>query len=216
MNDPATSTIRVVVDLKVKSGYSLIEDGSKGQVVVQLKNAKYKVVLDAGHGDQDPGAISISGKQEKDFNLTMVLKVKKILDQNPNIQVYLTRSDDTFVTLDGRCEFANNLGANVFVSIHGNKWVPSTSGSETYYWRPESLSLANIMHKNLVAAAGLPDRQVRQNDFRVVKYTNMPAVLLEVGYLSSPNDEPQMFNAAFQDRVAGGIANGIKQYLNLN
>jgi N-acetylmuramoyl-L-alanine amidase len=216
-NDPATATIRIVVELTQKADYSLVNNGNPNQVVVklQISQAKYKVVIDPGHGDHDSGAVSITGKYEKDFNLTMGLKVKNLLLQVPQIQPYLTREDDTFIPLDDRFAFANNLGADVFVSIHANKWTPSTNGTETYYYRPESLAFAQVMHKYLIPATGLKDNGIKIGDFRVIHKTTMPAILIENGYLSNANDEAQLFNPQVQDRIASGIVSGIKAYLNI-
>lgn len=214
-NDPATSTIRVVMDLTSRSGYRVIENGATGKVTIEVKQSKNVVVIDAGHGGTDPGAISVTSKKEKDFTLSVALKVQKLLSQVPNVDVYMTRADDTYPTLDGRVAYANNLGANVFVSIHGNNFSATSRGTETYYFRSESLPFAKIMHKHLVAATGFLDRGVKQEDFRVVKYTTMPAVLLEVGYLSNKSEEAQMYNNDFQNRVAQSVVDGIKEYLKI-
>ncbi|MNN62804.1 N-acetylmuramoyl-L-alanine amidase LytC precursor [compost metagenome] len=106
------------------------------------------------------------------------------------------------------------------MSIHGNsldtvKTGVNPSGSETYYTRDESIPLANVMHKHLVAATGLSDRKVRYSSLHVTRETVMPAVLLEVGYLSNASDETLMYTEEFQQRVAEGIVAGIKEYLGL-
>jgi N-acetylmuramoyl-L-alanine amidase len=210
------STVRVVLDLKARTDVSPVASNIANQLVFQLKNAKFKVVLDAGHGGYDPGAGSISGKDEKDFTLSMVKKVKGLLDREPQIQAYLTRSDDTYVGLDERADLANQLGADVFISIHGNKYTPNVSGEETYYCRDDgSVDLANLIHPYLLKATGFTDRGVRQADFRVIKKTTMPAVLLEIGYLSNAGDEAQMYSEDFQNRVAGAIVVAIKDFLNI-
>ncbi|MNV12182.1 Sporulation-specific N-acetylmuramoyl-L-alanine amidase [compost metagenome] len=112
-------------------------------------------------------------------------------------------------------KIANDLKADIFISVHGNSAAPTATGSETYYTRPDSIELAGVMHKYLVEATGLPDRKVRQKSLQVTRETKMPAVLLEVGYLSNKNDEPLMYDDAFQERVAEGIVAGIKEYLGL-
>jgi N-acetylmuramoyl-L-alanine amidase len=216
-NDPVTNTIRVVLDLTQKADYSLVNNGDPNQVVVALQKslAKFKVVIDPGHGDHDSGAVSITGKYEKNFNLTMALKVKNLLSKVQQIQTYLTREDDTFIPLDGRVAFANNLGADLFVSIHANSWTPKTNGTETYYYRPESLAFAQVMHKYLIPATGLKDNGVKIGNFKVIHKTAMPAILLENGYLSNSYDESQLFSPQVQDRIADGIVSGIKAYLNI-
>lgn len=146
--------------------------------------------------------------------MAMALKVGKILEQDSNFEVVLTRSDDTFLELKERAKIANDLKADVFVSIHANSAGSSAAtGSETYYQREASKTLANVMHKHLVQATGLKDRGVRYGNFHVIRETKMPAVLLEVGYLSNKNDEAALFSESFQQRVAQGIADGIKEYL---
>lgn len=213
-NDP--STVRIVVDLKQKIEYNLLEDKSSSEIVVSLKAQRYRVVLDAGHGGHDSGAVSVRGLYEKDFNLSLVKKIAAILEKEPSIDVRLTRKDDTFVELDDRVAFANELKANVFVSVHANKYSkPSVRGIETYYGRDESLDLAALLHSRLLESAGFPDRNVRKADFRVIKYTSMPAVLLECGYLSNEQEEADLFDESLQNRVAAAIAAGIKEYLQI-
>lgn len=215
LNSTEPPTVRIVVDLNKKIDYNLVDTKIPGQLAIALKQARYKVVLDAGHGDQDSGAVSLHKKYEKDFTLAMVTKIAAILKQEPLIDLHLTRTDDTFVELDDRVKFANDLNASLFVSIHGNKYNPTIRGTETYYNRDASLPLANLLHQKIVAAAGFPDRNVRNADFRVIKYTTMPAVLCEIGYLSNAQDEAEMFKEDFQNRVAAAIAAGIKQYLKI-
>jgi N-acetylmuramoyl-L-alanine amidase len=211
------STVRIVLDLKEKAQAIPVQTNFPNQTVLQLKtNAKYKIVLDAGHGGHDSGAVSITGKFEKDFTLSMVKKVSALLEQVPGVEVLMTRIDDTFVELDDRAAFANDNKADVFVSIHGNNYTATTAGVETYYGRDDSIALANKIHPYILAATGFPDRKVRQEDFRVVLKTTMPAVLLEIGYLSNPEEEAPMYTEAFQDRVAAAIVKALKDYLHVN
>jgi N-acetylmuramoyl-L-alanine amidase len=208
------STVRIVLDLKEKAQASPVLTNFPNQAVFLLKtNAKFKIVLDAGHGGHDSGAVSITGKYEKDFNLSMVKKVKALLEREPDVEVLTTRLDDTFVELDDRAAFANDNKADVFVSIHGNNYTATTAGVETYYARDDSIALANRIHPYIVAATGFPDRKVRQENFRVVLKTMMPAVLLEVGYLSNPAEEARMYTDAFQNQLAAAIVNALKVYL---
>ncbi|QHW34429.1 AMIN domain-containing protein [Paenibacillus rhizovicinus] len=176
----------------------------------------YKVVLDAGHGGKDPGALSVNGHKEKEYNLAITLKVKALLDKETKIKPYLTRSDDTFFELADRASIANKLPADLFISFHANMATSATvTGSETYYWRSDSLALAKVMHKHLVAGTGLKDRSVRTGNFHVIRETTMPAVLLEAGYLSNSGDSSVLFNSANQDKIAKEIVAGIKEYLKL-
>ncbi|ERM18898.1 hypothetical protein P615_01100 [Brevibacillus laterosporus PE36] len=132
------------------------------------------------------------------------------------MKVYLTRSDDSFLSsIDRkRTEFANQMGADLFLSIHGNTYTDSTvSGTETYYYRPESLPFAKSIHKHVIEATGFHDRGVKKEDFFVVKDTKMPAVLLEVGYVTNPMEEQKLLKEDFQYRIATSIIEGIQVYL---
>ncbi|KAF9125208.1 hypothetical protein BGX30_000570 [Mortierella sp. GBA39] len=221
------STVRIVIDLNYAKNYAAYPDPSgSGMFIVDLNLAsetptvpvggsgKKVVVIDAGHGAKDPGTIGYSKTKEKDFNLAVALKVGQLLGSEPNIDFVLTRSDDTFLELKDRVKIANDLNADVFVSIHANSAGSSAaSGSETYYQRDASKSLANVLHKYLVQATGLADRGVKYGNFHVIRETKMPAVLLEAGYLSNPKDEATLFSENVQQSVAQG--NGIKEYLGL-
>ncbi|RAP78151.1 N-acetylmuramoyl-L-alanine amidase [Paenibacillus montanisoli] len=221
-------TVRVVLDLLAPTNVQtakedqsiridVLEQTGPAPVVPPPQPKVYKVVLDAGHGGKDPGALAVNGRREKEYNLAITLKVKALLDNEPRIKAYLTRSDDTFVELDDRVAFANNLGADLFLSFHANKATSATvSGAETYYYRGDSIAFANVIHKHLIAGTGFRDRGVRQADFRVIKYTTMPAVLLEAGYLSNSGDTATLFSAAKQSKIAAEIVAGIKAYLKLS
>ncbi|KKO51889.1 N-acetylmuramoyl-L-alanine amidase family protein [Paenibacillus sp. DMB20] len=222
------STVRIVIDLNYAKDYTLhgTEDGSS-LFIVDLNTTsvpapppgsggKKLIVIDAGHGDHDPGAISVSKKREKDFTLAVALKVGKLLEKEKNFDVVMTRSDDTFLELKDRVKIANNLKADAFVSIHANSGPSAATGTETYYKRDSSKALANVIHKHLVQATGLKDRGVRYGNFHVIRETNMPAILLEVGFLSNQNDESKLFDAAVQDRVAQSVIDGLKEYFKVN
>lgn len=223
-NNP--STVRIVLDLNYAKNYELVNAGD-GLIIVDLNkdsstpvtppgtSGKKLVVLDAGHGGTDPGAISVKGRKEKDFNLAVVLKVEALLKNNKNIDLVLTRSGDTYPTLSDRVKIAEKLKADIFISVHANSGAPAASGVETYYTRNSSLELAKVMHKYLVKASGLTDRKVRYASLHVTRETTMPAVLLECGYLSNSKDEALLYSEAFQNKVAEGIVAGIKEYLNI-
>ncbi|MFF2908188.1 N-acetylmuramoyl-L-alanine amidase [Paenibacillus sp. NPDC057934] len=222
--------VRFVIDLTRSKNYSVSVTGDTSKLVVIDLNAptttdpatspgnngRKLVVLDAGHGAKDSGAVGVTGKYEKNFNLAVVLKAADLLKKENKVDVVLTRSDDTFIELKDRAALANNLKADLFISVHANSGASSSaSGSETYYQRDASKALANVMHKYLVQATGISDRGVRYGNFHVIRETKMPAVLLEVGYLSNKSDEALLFNDAFQNKVAAGIVSGINEYLGI-
>jgi len=219
-------TVRIVLDLNQPANYTVsgLENGS-GILTVALNastdpspgtGGKKLVVIDAGHGDHDPGAIGATKKREKDFNLAMALKVEKLLANEPNIDVVLTRSTDKFLELKDRAKLANDLKADVFISIHANSGPSAATGTETYYYDQSDKALATALHKEIVKAMGLKDRGVRYGNFHVIRETKMPGALLEVGFMSNKTDESKLFDPATQDRVAEAIVRGIKNYLNVN
>lgn len=173
--------------------------------------------IDAGHGGTDPGAIGVTGKKEKDFALTMALKIEERLKSDKKVTPVLTRSNDTFVELKERVKIAKKQKVDGFISIHANSTgkVGSATGTETLYTREESKPLANIIHKHLIAATGLADRGVKYQNIHVTRETNMPAILLEVGFINHPEDEKKLFDPAFQDRVADAIVAGIYEYFGI-
>ncbi|MFE6795611.1 N-acetylmuramoyl-L-alanine amidase [Paenibacillus chitinolyticus] len=220
-NDPAT--VRITLDMKAKADLTISAAAGQANLLVGVLKApepgktKYKVVIDAGHGGTDSGAVSLTNKKEKDFVLAVANKVAKLLEKEPNIQTYMTRSTDTFVTLKGRSEFANNLDADLFLSIHGNKATPTAGGTETFYYeRADSKAFANVVQKHLLEATGFKDRGVKEGDLHVVRETKMPAALAEVGFLSNAQEEALMYTSAFQDKVAASFVAAIKEYLKIS
>lgn len=229
--EPDAATVRVVIALSADTNYTsyIEEDAASRLLVVDLSsataelppaepvqpgNGKKTVVIDAGHGGADPGTIGITKKLEKDFNLSVALKVERLLLQEPAFNVVMTRREDTYPPNKRRAEMANELQADAFVSIHGNSvtGTPKVRGTETYYYSQESKAFADIMHRHLQGTTGFPDRKVKYNKYIVLKYSNMPATLLEVGFLSNAAEEAILFSDDFQNRVAAAIVAGLKEY----
>ncbi|WP_209870905.1 N-acetylmuramoyl-L-alanine amidase [Paenibacillus silagei] len=232
--EPEAATLRVVIALSADTNYTsyIEEDAASRLLVVDLSsataglppaepvqpgNGKKTVVIDAGHGGADPGTIGISKKLEKDFNLSVALKVERLLLQEPAFNVVMTRREDTYPPNKQRAEMANELQADAFVSIHGNSVTgsPKVRGTETYYYSQESKAFADIMHRHLQGTTGFPDRKVKYNKYIVLKYSNMPATLLEVGFLSNAAEEAILFSDDFQNRVAAAIVAGLKEYFGI-
>ena len=159
------------------------------------------VVLDAGHGGSDLGA-TYQGRQEKDDTLALTLAVGRLLAEDPDIDVVYTRETDVYDTPLVKARKANAANADYFVSIHRNSTpVPSTySGVETL-----ARNIASALSAIGFADLGTTERK----NLTVLKRTNMPAVIVEVGYIDTPKDN------AFLDEnflaVAHAIADGIKK-----
>ena len=171
------------------------------------------VCIDAGHGGKDPGAES-GGVQEKDIALTVALKVGALLK---DCEVIYTRTEDVYVGLSERALIANQAKADLFVSIHCNS-APSTSanGVEVYVHTTRSAAstrAANVIYDRLLPASGLCGRGVKANDYAVLRETSMPAVLVELGFVSNPNDRAQLVSERWQDKAAEAIVTGIMEVL---
>lgn len=172
-----------------------------------------KIVIDAGHGDQDPGA-SANGLREKDVVLDVSLKVRDKL-KLLGADVIMTRSNDQFVSLRDRVVFAKTNYADSFVSIHGNAATnKSAQGSEVFYDTSEndngieSGKLAKEIQAQLVTMASMKDRGAKNYPFYVIKNNDIPSVLVELGFLTNNSDAEKMKNTdLFSDAVVKGILN---------
>jgi len=187
------------------------------------------VVIDPGHGGQQPGT-SHHGLVEKDLVLTISHMVMEHLNNNPNIRAYMTRHDDVTVLNSWRAEFANEKGADLFISIHANAVEnrPHVNGIETWYHPSANTvsftnrQLAAIMQRNMIRVTGAVDRGLMQSDPRpgrgiiVLRDTDMPAVLLEVGFLTNQAEAARLATAAYQRTVARAIYEGILEAFNSN
>ncbi len=177
-----------------------------------LPRGRKIVVIDAGHGGKDAGAIR-DNVIEKDLNLSVALKVRNEL-QARGYTVYMTRSTDAFLSLKAITEVAASYRPDVFVSIHHNSSTnPSIYGLETYYYHPFSLNLAKSIHAKQVAALPVVDRGVRRNQFYVINHTVVPSVLCELGYVSNPTESRILSTDARQKQQARAIADGVDAYL---
>lgn len=179
-----------------------------------VASGKKLIVIDPGHGGKDPGTIGITNKLEKVFNLNVALKIQKLLAHDPDMEVVLTRSNDTFIALGDRGPIANKLQADAFISIHANSVenAPSANGTESYYYEEASKPFTQIIHKHLLEATGFRDRGVKQKGWKVLRDANMVSVLLETGFISNAAEEAKLFTDDMQQRIAQGVLNGLREY----
>jgi len=177
------------------------------------------VVVDPGHGGKDPGA-QVAGVDEKDLNLAIALRLLSLADGHPRLRVILTRTSDRYVGLVDRVRFAENVGAVLYLSIHANACSdPAVCGVETYVddSRPPqdpSWSLAWAVQAAVCAASGAADRGVRSQRL-YLRHTELPAVLVEVGYLTCPAERRKLSSPSYQERIAQGVFQGILDFLGL-
>jgi N-acetylmuramoyl-L-alanine amidase len=177
-------------------------------------NGQILVVLDPGHGGNDPGAVGIGGLNEVDIVDPVADQVAALLEAN-GVSVVLTRTENIEVDLPPRVDLANRLDANLFVSIHANAIDisrPEVNGIETYYYSSGE-QLAEMIHESLIDATGGPDRRVRTARFYVLRNTDMPAVLLELGFVTGEYDAERLSDPEYRETLAQAIARGILQYI---
>ncbi|MFM1653855.1 N-acetylmuramoyl-L-alanine amidase [Brevibacillus sp. B_LB10_24] len=211
----APYTVRVVIELDRKATYKL-EQNDNGLGISLFGKSGFLIVVDAGHGGHDSGALGIAGNKEKDYNLAVANRVVELLKQYPEFQVVATRSTDVFLELSERVQIANDYDADVFLSIHANSFQPQTRGTETYYYNANSKQLAEIVHRHLIGATQFPNRGVQTSGFYVIKNTKMPAVLTETGFLTNSVENAKLMDPKFQDQVARALAAAIREYYEKN
>lgn len=235
---------------------------------VNMGGKTFTLVIDAGHGGHDAGAVGAFSK-EKDINLNVALAFGRYVERNcPDVKVIYTRTTDVFVTLDGRATIANKAKADLFMSIHTNS-LPNgriSRGMETYTLgmhraadnlevakrenqvilqekdyketykgfdpnsaesyiifefmqdnnMQKSVELAKLVQKNTCSLAGRLDKGVKQAGFLVLRATSMPSCLIELGFISTPDEESYLNSQAGIDNMARGIYNAFAQYKNEN
>jgi len=216
-----------------------------------------RIVLDAGHGGNDPGAIGRTGLREKDINLDIVKRLAKLLRAD-GVDVVMTRSSDRFISLQGRVDIANKSGADLFLSVHSNaNRVRSLNGFEVYYVSPSvddtkrALNAAKeerldfdsscFDHASLNLKATLWDMiythsraqsiklarsicytidrdldtkilGVKAARYYVLKGVRMPAILIEIGFVSNASEERMLKNNFYRQQIAEGILDGLHNY----
>jgi N-acetylmuramoyl-L-alanine amidase len=168
------------------------------------------VVIDAGHGGYDRGGIPGQRVSEKDMTLDVAQRLGNVLAAS-GYRVVMTRSSDVFVPLGTRCAIANSYRNAIFVSVHFNSATRrGASGIETYFYSRDSLSLASAIHHYVSGGAPSENRGVRRRGYYVLRRTNMPAVLVECGFLTNPTEAAYAQNASYRQKLAEAIAAGIR------
>lgn len=190
------------------------------------------IVIDAGHGGEDGGAVSNNGVSESDINLKIALKLQNLLEQS-GATVVLTRSDENAIydidkktlrekknsDIRNRVKIGNNSSADIFVSIHLNK-IPQSQyyGWQTFFkdGNEEGKKLATCIQNNLNEAIQKENKRVplKISNVYIIKHVEIPTSIVECGFLSNPQEEQQLQTDEYQNRLAWGIYNGIMDYFN--
>jgi N-acetylmuramoyl-L-alanine amidase len=218
------------------------------------------IVLDAGHGGHDSGAVGPGGLQEKDLVLDVTRRVARLVEERLGIKAVLSRDADHFVTLRDRTSFANKERADLFVSIHANAHRETdTAGVETYFlsseatdntarqvaalensvvqlektpsrsgrlevvkailwdlaqseFQLESSRLAEVVQDSMTQVLRIPNRGVKQAGFYVLGGAAMPAILIEIGFVTNPKEEKRLKDGKYRDEIARAIYAGLAEY----
>ncbi len=213
----------IVIDTSILQGFKLTDLGN-GAVGVTLGNPqdiyKHIVVLDAGHGGTDPGAVrTLNGKTiyEKELNYKIMYELTRQYFDSPDSEVkaYYTRYDDTLVNLYDRAAFSDLAGADMFVSLHMNANTKSApKGTEVYYHAPNtsinsaglnSKTLATLALNSITSKLGTQKRYISSKNLVVTRETNVPAILIELGYMSNKDDLAMLTDDIFQEEAAYAI-----------
>jgi N-acetylmuramoyl-L-alanine amidase len=170
------------------------------------------VVLDAGHGGRDSGAVRRYSPPEKAVALDVALRLNRKLRES-QLHTVLTRSDDIFVPLDQRVAIGNTQKNSIFVSIHFNdSRKRGIHGAETYYHSPYAYELAAAIERHLDSLPGTAGRGVHPARFRVLRNAQYPAVLVECGFLSNRSEGREAGSASYREMLADEIAEAIVDY----
>lgn len=213
------NAIRSIIGTKKLSTFLVLGGTStiRPNVILQLENSVLgqTIFIDPGHGAQDTGAVG-NGLLEKNINLEVGLKLQENLNQAGALTV-MSRASDTFDSLQTRVSKGAKAGADVFISIHANaNDNSSANGTETYYDTTyavaDSLKLAQKVQSRMVSALGTRDRGVKTAGFYVIKYSKMPSILLETGFVTSPIDASILKSTTAKDRLASGMTAGVSNY----
>ncbi len=211
---------QLVIDTFTISAVNIYEQNNKIHIQVVKPSEKYNkiVMIDPGHGGSDSGTRSATGVTEKELNIRYALDVYPLLINDPDIKVYITRETDVKPSLQERAVWANEIGAHLFISIHNN-YVDNKAinGTETFYFNnpndPRGEVFAKMIQSNIVQGLGMTDRKAKPgNGFYVLKNTTMPAVLLEIGFMSSVQDMQKLMQPDFSPRLAQIIYTSIVAY----
>ena len=172
--------------------------------------ASTTVVIDAGHGGFDRGGIPRQRIPEKEMTLDVAQRLKALLAAS-GYHVVMTRDSDVFVPLATRVAIANSYQNGIFVCIHFNSATRiGADGIETYFYSRDSLPLASAVHYFVAGGAPSPNRGVRRRGYYVLRKTKIPAVLVECGFLTNPNEGQYAQSPSYRQKLAEEIAAGVR------
>lgn len=195
----------------------MVEDASGKN----LKKGETIVVIDPGHGGEDPGKVGVNDALEKDINLKIAEKLRLLLEEN-GIQIVMTREDD-FVPeskredLKKRVELINEVDPDIVICIHQNSFTNQTvAGPQVFYHGDSEISkmIAQTLQEELWLVDEEHQRQIKGNEnYYMLSETNVPTVIVECGFLSNAADAEKLVTEEYQDQIAKAICLGVKKWL---
>lgn len=206
---------KVEVSLKDRVEYHVLSDGSDGSFTVRFNKGNHtppKILIDPGHGGKDSGAVK-NGLKEKELNMEVCSFLVPSL-RELGYDVVTTRDDDSYPTLDDRANLANQVDADLFISIHHNSASrTAVKGMEFYYYSSaDSKKFATLTEKHLIGATGAANRGVKNAKFLVIRKTHMPAVLLELGFMTNVSEAQQLADPNYQKTMSDALVAAINEY----
>jgi N-acetylmuramoyl-L-alanine amidase len=219
-NGKNTFNGNIFLTTRVNKTSSLITEHSADQNYLKINTSPVLIVIDPGHGGDDDGCSHKDIVDEKELTLVVACLVRDNLI-NMGYQVIMTRDKDAHLDLDERVQKANQLMCDLFVSIHFNSAKNTKAhGIEVFYCdcadkfkKEESKEVAENILEKLIYFTKAKSRGVKIANFRVIKNTKMPAVLVEGGFLSNNEERAKCQDSLYQEVLAWGIARGVHEYL---
>ena len=181
----------------------------------------YVIAIDAGHGGRDPGAIAEDVEPnvyEKDINLAIVEMLRELVDAEPDFAAEQIRTLEIFISLEDRILQAAEAEAEVYVTIHVNSYFNAdphgieTIIDDTREQDDDAWVLAELIQSSVTEATGARDRGTRSQESYLQRAT-FPAVSVETGYITNPEERARLVDPSYQQQIAQGILNGIRQFI---
>ncbi|MGN0312176.1 MAG: N-acetylmuramoyl-L-alanine amidase [Lachnospiraceae bacterium] len=215
-----TLILTALIVLNVKN------DLVKAGTTAATKKAGYTIVVDSGHGGQDPGKIGVDGQVEKDLNLAIATSLQEKLVEH-NVHVIMTRTEDVTATgevnsskgedMNARIRMINDENVDLCVSIHQNSYTSSDiHGAQAFYYTAseEGKALANSIQNRLVSDVDPENTRVEKADssYYILVHSSCPTVIVECGFLSNPEEAKKLSDKEYQEKTATAICDGILDY----
>ncbi|WP_165571488.1 N-acetylmuramoyl-L-alanine amidase [Cytobacillus praedii] len=210
------------VVLTFEPGYSFTMRNYNDKLSIKIVPFGLKgktIIIDAGHGGKDSGAVGPTGIKEKNVVLSTALALKEEIEKY-GATVIMTRSTDVFLELSERTDIANRSSADAFISVHADSFSSSSNGSTTYYNStvnfngPRSKTLGSAVQKNMISSLSTYNRGVKEQNFYVNRMNDLPSILVELAFISNPKEEKLLNSSDFRKKAAVGITNGLEEYFN--